>query len=90
MEGPRRPQDREQLEQELLGQVRAAEQTYRSAKAQSKIILEQYADLPLGHSDGNLARRKAATNEAMTLEKYRQALNAFNDLIIHGRRPPES
>ncbi len=84
------PQDRQHLEQELLGQVNTAAQTYRSAKAQTKIILEQYADLPLGHSDGNLARRQAAANEAMALERYRQALHAFTDLIIHGRQPPES
>ena|SRR5438067_3528491 len=88
MEDHRRPQDREQLEQKLRKQLTATEQTYRSAQAQTQIILDQYGDLPLGHSDGNLARRKAAFNEAMALEKYQQSLKAFADVVVHGRRLP--
>ena len=91
MENHRRPQDREQLEQKLLEEVSTAEQTYRRARAQTKIILERYADadLPLGDSDGTLAQHQAAANEAMALEKYRQALKLFTDLIIYDR-PPEN
>ena len=80
--------EREQLEQELLQQVRATAQAYRNAVAQTKMVQERHSDLVLGHPDGTLARIHAAMIEKEALDKYAQAVKAFGNFLLHGVRPP--
>jgi hypothetical protein len=61
----------------------------RDAKEQTKTALKLYADLPLGHPDGDHARRLIATNEEKALENYHEALKSYTDLVV-GRPTGES
>lgn len=89
MQDHQTPPDREHVEQEILSQVRAAGETYRIAKEHTKKTLGQFADLPLGHPDGNHARRHAAGAEQRALEEYRRCLKTFTDLVLYDREPAE-
>jgi hypothetical protein len=84
MDNPRRqrPKDRTPEEQALFERMKAAAQLYRDAKEQTKTALERYADLPLGHPDGDHARRLIAANEQKALEDYHEALKAYTDLVV--------
>jgi DNA-binding CsgD family transcriptional regulator len=79
--------DRERIEQELMGELRAAERAYQDAVRYSKTLVEQHEDLPLGHPDGNYVRRQAAAYEAHALKTYTKALQAFADMVMFDRRP---
>jgi hypothetical protein len=82
--------ERGQLEHALLGEMRTAELAYRQAVAHSQRTAQRFRNLPFGHPDGDRARREAASAEAAELEKYRNAVKAFSDLILHGRPPAPS
>ena len=79
--------EREQLEHALLEEMRTAQLAYRQAVAHSQATAQRFRDLPFGHPDGDRARREAALAEAAELEKYRNAVKAFSDLVLHGRPP---
>ena len=81
--------DEREHRQRLLEETRAAEQAYRQAVAHSKAMLARFRDVPLGHPDGDLNRRQAARAEACALEKYRNALKAFTEVVLNGK-PPKS
>lgn len=80
--------DEREQRQRLLEETRAAERAYRQAVAHSKAVLDRFSDLSLGHPDGDFSRRQAARAEASALEKYRNALKAFTEVVLNGR-PPE-
>jgi DNA-binding CsgD family transcriptional regulator len=65
--------------------LRAATENYEQAKTETKRILDEHQDLPLGHPDGNLARRKAADLELRALRHYRETLSAYSDLFLSGQ-----
>jgi hypothetical protein len=75
--------EREQLEHALREEMRTAELAYRQAVAHSQATAQRFRDLPFGHPDVDRARREAALAEAAELEKYRNAVKAFSDLVLH-------
>jgi hypothetical protein len=80
------PEERHQLEEELLQQLRAAEQGYRLAASDHKKVIEAArakgwkVDL-----DGEQALRVAGAAERDAMERYAKALRAFTDLIVRGK-----
>jgi hypothetical protein len=78
----------QQLENDLLEKVRAAEQAYRQAVARTQEVEERYKDLPLGNPDGNVARREVAQAEVAALRQWRMTLRRFSDLVLRGIPPP--
>ncbi len=82
------PMDRQQLECDLLRQLRTTERAYRQAVTESKAVLERCDDLEPGNPDGTLERRRATAAEAAALEKYRRALKRFADLVVNNIEPP--
>jgi hypothetical protein len=79
--------DSDQIKRGLRDDVRTAEAAYRQAAAQSRSIADRLGDLPLGHPDGAEARHLAARTEAAALEKYRSAVKAFSDWVLHAKSP---
>lgn len=79
---------RDQVEDELLDQVQAAERDYREAAWKYNEARKQYGTL-LDNQDGAYGLRRAAMVERITLEKYAAALRAFADLVVRGRTPPK-
>jgi hypothetical protein len=79
--------DSDQIKRGLRDEVQAAEAAYRQAVAHSRAIADRSGDLPLGHPDGAQVRHLAARTEAAALEKYRSAVKAFSDWVLHGKSP---
>ena len=78
--------EREQLEQQLLGEMQAAWETYRGTAAEHAKIRTEFGDM-LDHPDGAHAVNVAAKKERVALENYARALRAFTDLTLRGRPP---
>jgi hypothetical protein len=79
------PDERQQLERQLIKEMQTAEQAYRSATAEHTNVRNERGNM-LDYLDGSSdAVHKAAKNERVTLENYTRALNVVNDLILHGR-----
>jgi hypothetical protein len=79
--------EREPVEHALLEEVRRAERAYREAVALSQAMAEDGGrKLPFRHSEGDGERRETARVEA-ALERYRNAVKDFSDLVLYGRQP---
>jgi hypothetical protein len=71
----------------LLEEVRRAERGYREAVALSQAMAEDCGrTLPFRHAAGDRGEREIAKVEA-ALERYRNAVKDFSDLVLYGRRP---
>jgi DNA-binding CsgD family transcriptional regulator len=81
MEADRPSGQRQRLDRQLLLAFNTATESYRRAIATTEETLRRYEDLPIGHPDGNLARRTAAANELRALQRCREALRAYSDLL---------
>jgi Mn-containing catalase len=78
--------DRERLEQELLGKVRDARNAYLTASREASRIRAKFGEM-LDHPDGAAALHHAATRERIAAQAYSAALDAFTNLLLHGRPP---
>ena len=78
--------ERERLEQQLLGKMQVTWGSYRTASEDYRKIRSEFGDM-LDHPDGAHAVNVAARKERVALENYARALKAFTDLTLRGRRP---
>jgi hypothetical protein len=79
--------ERQQLEADLLLQLRQAAEEFRLAKCEQQRLLEISRDLGLSHPDGRVAMANAMHVYNEKLSIYRRAVKVFTDLTVHGKNP---
>ena len=80
---------RRNLEDRWRTKLLVAHERYREAAAQAKSVREEEQQGLLPSVDGFHAVSKALQEENAALREYMRVLEAFNELVIHDKLPPQ-
>ena len=75
------------MEKDRLKQIRIAKRNYNLAIENTRRVLQNASDLPLGHPDGSSVRLAVMRNENEALRSYYRAVEAYLGLVLQNHRP---
>jgi len=80
---------RQSLEDVWRERAQVALTRYRAARTTTAELRAQHAEWLTPTPDGSFAVTRALRVENAALSEYRRVLVIFNDLVIHGKMPPD-
>jgi len=77
------------LQQIWNERVKAARLRYEEAHARASGELKAWTAGEVPFPDGGFGLRQATRAETEAIHEYMRVLRIFNELVVHGKRPPE-